>query len=253
MTDTKLNNELEHRSPDYIAAAAKAALGAVPFAGSLLAELAGSIVPNQRIVRIVDFARRLEQRLSDTERQLIRARLTDEHFSDLLEESVRQAAHSVSEERRERIASLLRNSLNETALSFLESRHLLRILGELNDVEVLRLSSHLFEGFGDGKEFREQHRAILEDIATPFNAPESTYERAAMQGSFDEHLARLGLLNAKHNVNRKTGHLVIDDRTGELEVSGYALLPFGRLFLKQIGVAVDDERANLRMEPTRRP
>ena len=44
---------LKNNSADYVASAAKSALGAVPFAGSLLSEIAGNIIPNQRIDRIV--------------------------------------------------------------------------------------------------------------------------------------------------------------------------------------------------------
>lgn len=47
---------------DYVALAVRGALGAVPFAGSLLAELAGSVIPNQRIERIAKFAGALDRR-----------------------------------------------------------------------------------------------------------------------------------------------------------------------------------------------
>jgi hypothetical protein len=46
--------------------------------------------------------------------------------------------------------------------------------------------------------------------------------------------------------------LVVDKHTGELEVRDYGITNLGRLLLKQAGVEVDEERANLRMEPTRR-
>ena len=55
MRDAESSDPLANRVPDYVVTAAKAALGAVPLAGSLLAELAGSIIPNQRIERIVAF------------------------------------------------------------------------------------------------------------------------------------------------------------------------------------------------------
>lgn len=58
---------LQPTTADYVASAAKAALGMVPFVGSLLAELAGTIIPNQRIDRLVRFAEKLAARLSNLE------------------------------------------------------------------------------------------------------------------------------------------------------------------------------------------
>ena len=251
MEDPESPNSLESRAPDYVVAAAKAALGAVPFAGSFLAELATSIIPNQRIERVVDFAKRLEERLSKADQRFIRAQLTNENFTDLMEESLRQVARSVTQERRTRIAALIGNSLQPEHVSFIESKQLLRILGEINDVELIRLAWHLFESLGDGKAYWEQHRAILEPVAPSLAAPQSEHDKATLQNSYDEHLAQLGLLRARHNVDRKTGQLVVDRHTGTLEVRDYGITPFGQLLLTQVGVEVDDERANLRMEPTR--
>ena len=43
---------------------------------------------------------------------------------------------------------------------------------------------------------------------------------------------------------------MVEGNTGELEVRNYGITALGRLLLKQAGVEVDEERANLRMEPT---
>jgi len=96
MTDDRQFDALATRTPGYVASAAKAALGAVPFAGSLLSEIAGSIIPNQRIDRIVAFAKELESQLSEVDRRLMRAALANENFTDLMEEALRQVARSVS-------------------------------------------------------------------------------------------------------------------------------------------------------------
>ena len=221
--DSETPDSLANRAPDYVVTAAKAALGAVPFAGSLLAELAGSIIPNQRIVRIVAFAKELESRLSDADRRFVRTQLTNENFTDLMEESLRQVAKSVTQERRVRIAALIANSLTPKDVSYIESKQLLRILGEVNDVELIRLAWHLFEAFGDGTQYWEQHRGILEPVAPTFGAPQPELDRSTLQNSFDEHLA---------------------------QVRNYGITALGRLLLKQAGVEVDEERANLRMEPT---
>lgn len=247
-----VSEKLAVRAPDYVASAAKAALGAVPFAGSLLSEIAGSIIPNQRIERVVDFASQLEARLSETERGLIRAKLTDENFTDLMEEALRQAARSVSAERRAYIAQLVVNGLSPGSVAVVETKHLLRILGEINDIEVIRLTSHLFETMGSGRGYWERHREVLEPAAPSFGAPQAEIDRATMQDSYDEHLASLALLSPLYNVDRRTEQLVVDKHRGSLEVRGYEITNLARLLLRQLGIEIDEEQANIRMEPTRR-
>jgi hypothetical protein len=243
MTEKKRTDMLTTQTPDYVASAAKAALGAVPFAGSLLSEIAGSIIPNQRIDRIVAFAEALESKLSEVDRRLMRAALANENFTDLMEEALRQVARSVSQERRARIAAVLVNGLKPDEMSYVESKHLLRILGEVNDIEIIRLASHLYETFGSGNEYWAKHSEILEPVAPTMDSSERELEKATLQDSYDEHLAQLGLLQPRHNVDSRTNQLVVDRFTGALEVRGYGITSLGRLLLKQVGVEVEAEDA----------
>ena len=71
MTDDRPAS-LQSQSVDYVVLAAKAVLGAVPFAGSLLAELAGTIIPNQRIDRLAKFAAELEARIATLDQHAMR-------------------------------------------------------------------------------------------------------------------------------------------------------------------------------------
>ena len=106
-----MSTPLNMQKVDYVLSAAKAALSCIPFAGSLLTELAGTIIPNQRIDRIANFAKSLETRISRIEQDFVNNQLKDESFTDLLEEGLRQAARSLTDERREYIAALISNSL----------------------------------------------------------------------------------------------------------------------------------------------
>lgn len=243
MGHDKPTERLTMQTPDYVASAAKAALGAVPFAGSLLAEIAGSIIPNQRIDRIVAFAEVLESKLSEVDRRLMRAALANENFTDLMEEALRQVARSVSLERKAHIAALLVNGLNADKISYIESKHLLKILGEVNDVEIIRLGSHLYETFGSGKEYWAKHSKVLEPVAPTVGSSERELEKATLQHSYDGHLAQLGLLQPRHNVDSRTNQLVIDSFTGAFDVRGYGITSLGRLLLKQAGVEVETEDA----------
>jgi len=161
MNEQSRSNQLSPQATDYVTAAAKAALGTVPCVGSLLAELAGTIIPKQRIDRIVKFVEVLESILSNLEQDSVRSKMTNEHFTDLLEEAMRQAARSLSDERREYIANLIANSLSSEDIEYIESKHLLRILGEINDIEVIWLRFYLVPTIGGDEEFRIKHEGIL--------------------------------------------------------------------------------------------
>jgi hypothetical protein len=230
------NISLQPSSTDYVASAAKAALGMVPFAGSLLAELAGTIIPNQRIDRIVKFAEKLNEKLSEIEEDFVRSQLTNENFTDLLEEGLRQAARSVTNERRDYIASLIARSLTDKDVEYIESKHLLRILGEINDIEVIWLRFYLVPTFGGDKIFRETHTKILEPVIATLVAPQGTLDKSALQESYKEHLTQLGLLEHKYQTDIQTRTPEFDSFTGGLKTAGYEISPLGRLLLRHIGL-----------------
>jgi hypothetical protein len=219
--DNKASEPLDMQKVDYVVSAAKAALGAVPFAGSLLAELAGTVIPNQRIDRIVSFAKTLESRIATIEQNFIREELKDETFTDLLEEGLRQAARSLTDERREYIAALISNSLTSRDIQYYESKHLLRLLEELNDVEIIWLRFYLVSTMSGDNEFREKHKEILKPVSRVTNVPQSVRDKGTLQDSYKDHLARLSLL-------LKDG-------------KNYALAPLGRLLLREIGLTEKEQ------------
>ena len=229
------NSELDNRSVDYVAIAANGCLGAVPFVGSLLAELAGNIIPNQRIDRITKFAQLLELRLGQLERTILQARIATPEGADLLEEGLRQAASSLSEERREYISSLLVNGISNSNISDQESKHLLRILGELNDVEIIWLRFYADATMGGDKEFREKHAAVLDIEPAHMGSEQAVHDKSSHAKSYKLHLARLGLLEERLAIDTKTKLLKIDHQ-GRTEVKGYGLSGLGRLMLRSIGL-----------------
>jgi hypothetical protein len=229
--------QLQTNHIDYVSSAAKAMLGMVPFAGSLLAELAGSVIPNQRIDRLSKFAIQLEARLATLDQAFVRAQLLDENFTDLLEDGVRQAARSLSDERRQYLAALLGNGISSDAISFAESKHLLRILGELADVEVIWLRLYLNPEIGGDSEFRTKHDSILKPIVPTMGSGQETIDSYALQSSYKEHLSMLGLLSPRYEIDSRTKQPIFDNRTGNLKLKGYEITPLGRLLLRQIALA----------------
>ena len=237
MTADSSPDDLKPTTVDYVAVAAKAALGAVPFAGSLLAELAGTVIPNQRIDRIVRFASQLEARLTQVERDAIRSNLADENFTDLMEEGLRQAARSTTDERRAHIASVVANSLTSEHISFVESKHLLRLLGEINDIEVVWLRFYLHREMNGDQEFRSKHEDILSPVAAHLQSSQAEIDKEILQKSYKIHLCQLGLLRERYQMDPKTQLPTFDKMRGELKVSGYELSRTGHLLLKLMGLA----------------
>lgn len=231
------------KAPDYVASAAKAVLGAVPFVGSLLAEVAGTIIPNQRVDRIAKFAAELERKMTDIERESVRAHLTDENFTDLLEEGIRQAARSVTDERRTYIASIVAQGIAKEKMELIESKHLLRILGEINDIEVLWLRFHLVPTIGGDQEFRQRHSEIFDVPPALFGGPQDIRDKNAMKDSYLQHLAQLGLLEPVYHKDIHTREPEIDTFTGAPKLWHYNLTALGGLLLRHIGLATDERAA----------
>lgn len=237
MEEKDKNVSLNSQAVDYVTSAAKAVLRIVPFAGSLLAEVAGTIIPNQRIERIVKFAKNLEEKLSKLNQDFVRAQLTNENFTDLLEEGLRQSARSLSDDRRGYLASVIANSISSEDVEFFESKHLLRILGEINDIEVIWLGFYLIPTIGGDTEFREKHKEILKSVIATIEASQSILDKSALQDSYKEHLTQLGLLKYRYQTNIRTKQPEVDTFTGGLKVSGYGITLLGKLLLRQIGLS----------------
>lgn len=234
---------LNSQSSDYVTSAAKALLGTVPFVGSLLVEVAGTIIPNQRIDRIVKFAQILEEKLSKTNQNILRLQLTNENFTDLLEEGLRQSARSLSDDRRRYLASVIANSISSKDIEFIESKHLLRILGEINDIEVIWLRACLIPTYGGDEEFRERHKNILKSIGATLGASQNILDKSTLQKSYEEHLTQLGLLKHRYQINNRTNQPEFDTFTGGLKVSGYEITLLGKLLLRQIDLSESGDKS----------
>ena len=236
MTTTSDSEKLDTTSADYVVTALRGIVGPLPIVGPMFSELAGVVVPNQRMERIAKFARDLERRLRDLETaEGITNRLSDDHFADLLEEGVRQASRSLSDERRQYLASLIVNGLSTENIQYSESRHLLRALEEMSDVEVVWLRFYREPTMGGDEEFRERHENVLAPAVATFGSSQNKLDKEILQQSYKEHLWQLGMLERRYRLDNKSKQPKVD-RRGVQEVSGYSITPLGRLLLKQIGL-----------------
>lgn len=232
----EIKPSLENTKSDMIAAIGRSVVGAVPFAGPLLTELVTAIIPNQRIDRLSDYVRLLEEKLESVPRETIAALKKDEIFIDLLEEGFVQASRARSTERREYIANILANGVCDELIALNDSKHLMKLLEELNDTEVIWLRSYLDSTKGSDNIFRERHANTLAPAVAYMGANEETVRKAALQKSYSDHLERLGLIRRNIVMDRKKGIPEFDPFTGHLKVSYPEVTPLGRLLLNQIGL-----------------
>jgi hypothetical protein len=236
-----MSDYLDENATDALVTAVKVGLGAVPVFGSLIAELAGTVIPNQRIDRIVDFARQVEIKAGKVDQEMLRVKLTDANFTDMMEETVTQAARAVSSERREYLASILASGVSDTHVTAIETRHLLRILGEINDIEVIWLRYYSHRLMSGDEEFRTKHAAIIEPVRAHMGSDQETLDRLSLQKNYLEHLASLGLLFRPLQLDQRTKLPVYDPSTKSWGTRAAEATPFARLLLRQIGLLPTDE------------
>ena len=235
MKRDSMAEQAEQRSVDYLLTAVRAAVGPIPVVGPLISELAGVVVPNQRIDRISKFVVELEQRVHNLEfRHEIVNQLKDEHFTDLLEEGIRQAARSLTDDRRRYIASLIANSLSLEQIEHAESRHLIRILDQISDVEVIWLRFYGVPTIGGDEAFLEKHKTVFDPVIASLVSSQDVLDKKTLQESYQAHLCELGLLEREYRIDMKTKQPEFDTFSGKQREQGYEITHLGRLLLRAI-------------------
>ncbi|MCJ7636731.1 MAG: hypothetical protein MUO21_04510 [Nitrososphaeraceae archaeon] len=237
----ELNQTLEIQKLDIAVSAMNSALGILPIIGPLLVELVGITIPNQRFDRLIKYVTLLEKKLRGIDESMLKIAMQNENFTDLMEESLRQAVRSLSEERREYIASLIANSVTLQDIELIESKHILRLLGELNDIEIIWLRFYLHSEVNGDLEFREKHKLVLEPINAFIGVSQKIVDKSTLQNSYKEHLFQIGLLEKNYEVD--SSYLPkIDHFSGAQRVRGFSITSFGEILLKQINFDSKNEK-----------
>lgn len=233
-------NDLGTNKNDIGVAFLKSLAVFIPGWGQFIGEVIGELIPNQRIDRITNYLKELEIRFSNIQEEVLNKLKEDVNFIELIEESFYQASRAVTNERIQYIAEIVTNGIKDETIEFQESKYLLKLLQELNDIEIIWLRYYLFPGGDD--DFQEKHPNILNKISTYSGVSEETYNKAALQESYIEHLKRLKLIKSEIRIDKKTGIPAFDSH-GNIQVSYTYLSELGGLLLKQIGL-YDDEVVN---------
>jgi len=223
----------ENKKKDWAVAISKGVLGAIPIVGSLAAEVIGVLIPNQRIDRIEDLLNKMANKLEKVPKATVDEGFRKPEFIDLLEDGMYLAAKSLSGDRIEQIANLLKNSLTDEETKAQQDKHLMSLLGELNDVEIVILRSYAKHHERD-KEFWEKHEDVLRPRAAHMGSDQNELDEAAIYRDFRNHLARLSLIKHTYKVPKKGEAPEFDDATGTLKIRGHEITQLGRLLLRRI-------------------
>jgi hypothetical protein len=138
-------------------------LGAIPVVGSILAEVVGQLIPQQRLDGLERYAEALHQRLSGLEEADLKEWMRDPENIDLFEEGALQSVRALTDERIQYIANLVTDGITGQNIGRLESKRLLNLLTHVDDVQIIVLTSYLVKHEHD-REFRDRHSAILDVV-----------------------------------------------------------------------------------------
>jgi hypothetical protein len=211
----ELPRDLEANEIDHFVSAVHASLGAVPGIGPLMAAMVTSVIPRQRLDRVVDMVRILDERLSDLQEDFVRERILKTGFVELVQTALPQAGAS-TEERLPYIAALLKNSITSDDLLDEQEREILSLLGQLNDSELIILGWHGTDMVGaEAEEYLERHEDVLQDPIEETGRSDEQMRQDALKLHYRTYLERLGLLTRNARGRR-------------------VITPLGRLLLERI-------------------
>jgi hypothetical protein len=221
-------------------ALAKGTIGMVPIAGSILGEIVGLIIPNQRLQRLETYARYINERLDKIDQHNLRDKLVRPESINLFEDGAYQAARSLSDDRKKYIADIVASGMAGDINEQLQSKRLLQIMNNIDDDQIIILAGHLLKNMHD-QDFFQIHQEVLEPKVAYIGSGNDEVDAATLYREARVHLTRLGLLRPNFKKPRHGELPDFDEKTGMMKANGFELTSLGRLLLKKIGVANDDD------------
>jgi hypothetical protein len=186
---------------DVIAHLLKGAMGAVPVAGSILAEIISVSIPNQKQERIAECLTIFADKVNYLENVFLEQKMKTEEFADLLEDVIRDASRALSPERLNYLAALLKNSITLEELDHLGHKKILQTLNSLNDVEIIILKYHFIRDSRERDEYQKTHEEIINLRPLSNDPPQEEKTRFLLHRSFHKNIEFLELTPADLTAN----------------------------------------------------
>jgi hypothetical protein len=201
--------------------------------GAVLNAVLAEVMPALRTERLTVFGEELQDRLADVPGEILHLRVREPDRFDLLEDGMWQAARASSRQRVAYLANVVANGLKAESAHDLDRRHVLRLLAEVNDLEVLILSLHGYASNASREQFFEKHRSALEHQPAAMGDPRDVRDRVAVRADYEDHLLRLSLLARQYT--RQEIEKAEFDSAGRLKSHWTHMTQLGLLLLREIG------------------
>lgn len=194
----------------------------------LMAEFFGVVIPTRKQERFEKLLKlffskllnisleEIEQKINEADfenfieeafnQKVVKKKFYSPEFIDIFEDVSHQAVKALTNEKLEYLASILEKSLKEEQIKHLQTKRLLSIFGEINDIEVIILQSYDLNKQKD-KKFKEKHRNIFQNEFITTNSSEEVKEQNAMFQQYKNHLINLGLIGTTNSVSSSTLYL----------------------------------------------
>jgi hypothetical protein len=218
---------------DILAAAIKGLAGSIPIAGPMLAEIVGSIIPNQRLDRITNFLQELEIRLTSVEVEIFK---DNKLAIDLFEDAAIVVSRALTEVRNKYVVVFMKSSISTDAADYDIKKKLLYILQDLTDRDIEILRSIKIRGHQITE--TENYSSTLSECLFGKLTEQGKIDYYAKQEVWPLHiltLERSGLLKAHREeqyMDNTNSH--IDMETGLPRISFYEASKLGDVFLALI-------------------
>ncbi|MGR3376068.1 hypothetical protein [Salipiger abyssi] len=225
---------------DHVAAFMRMGTGLVPFVGSAFAELITQIVPGQRIKRLETYCRYLNQEVQHLGDKELRTKLSEPTRIDLFEEGAYQAIRAITDDRQNSIAKAVAHGIAGSDLDVIEAKRILNLLRQLDDAEIIILCSRLDRYYQD-EDFQSRNSEIISPPAAYMGSSRKELDQETVYRIATNNLEQLGLLEAVYRKPKRGEPAEMDFKTGRVRSSHHQVSPAGRLLLRRIGLAEEDD------------
>jgi hypothetical protein len=146
----------------------------------------------------------------------------------------KRALRAQTEERMLYIASVIKNSLEDEDVDYARYKHILGLLSELNDVEIILLKYESLMHPEKSREFFASHKDILQGPFIHFGSSQEEVNERTILDSYRYHLVRMGLIEHEFAKPKKGEFPEFDLKTGMIKSKGYKATRLGHLLLNMI-------------------
>jgi len=222
---------LNENNTDKLVKIINATFGEIPIVGGTLVELFSSVIPNQRIDRMVEFIKILKEKLTNQEQELLKSKILDENFNSLLEDVIESTIRTIGKERKHHFYKIVHTGLTSNKEELIELRIITRTLKELNDIEMIILKNLSILSTNERTSFYQKNKSILESERLYVGASKEQEKRHYMFKGYLYHLVALGLLDVNYDVKEESNR--ISDRSEyKVNTNNHRITEFGKMIVE---------------------